>query len=95
MEIFSLITDILMCIFAGAAYTVVGYWLVVLFTDSPAWKTWEQVMLWVFWPIFIVISIIMFIGLVIISVLVSIFIIFAIIYDCIKSLILKIIRLFK
>ena len=95
MEIFSLITDILMCIFAGAAYTAVGYWLVVLFMDNPEWKTWEKILLWIFWPVFIVISIIMFIGLVIISVLVSIFIIFAIIYDCIKSLILKIIRLFK
>lgn len=84
-----------MCIFAGAAYAIVGYWFVVLFTDSPKWKPWEQVVLWVFWPLLIVMLIIMFIGIVIASILISIFIIFVIIYDCIKSLILKIIRLFK
>lgn len=95
MEIFSLITDILMCIFAGAAYAIAGYWFVVLFTDSPEWKTWEQVVLWVFWPLLIVMFIIMFTGIVIASMLISIFILFVIIYDCIKSLILKIIRLFK
>ena len=44
---------IIVCICIGVIYTVLGYEITNLLTDSPKWKPWEQCLLWLFWPIVI------------------------------------------
>lgn len=44
---------VLVCICVGIIYTIFGYEVTTLLTDSPKWKPWEQCLLWLFWPIII------------------------------------------
>jgi hypothetical protein len=44
---------VLVCICIGVIYAVLGYKVTDLFTDSPKWKPWEQMLFWLFWPIVI------------------------------------------
>lgn len=48
MTIFGFMLLILACICVGVVYTVFGYKVTELFTDSPKWKPWEQVLFWLF-----------------------------------------------
>lgn len=87
-----ILLTILMCLCIGAIYTICGYKVTNLFTDGPAWKPWEQVLFWLFWPIIIPVFFASIIAIFLAAVLISIFILFVICYDLIKSAIKKLSR---
>ena len=84
-----LILQILGCILIAFAYTIIGYNLTNLLTDSPKWTKAEQILLWIFWPILLFMFVILAVGLTTFAVIT---VLIAIIYDTCKDLINKYFR---
>ena len=86
------ITAILCVLLFSALYTVFGYYITNLFTDSPKWKPIEQVLLWIFWPVIIPMFLLACVAVVLATVVIGIPVLFVIAYDYIKVLINKLSR---
>lgn len=81
------------CLGISAMYTITGYEIINILTDGPTWKPWEQVVLWIIWPILIPAGLCLVFAIFIVAVIVSIFIAFVTAFNIIKSLIKKLISM--
>ena len=86
------ITTILFVLLFSALYTVFGYYIVDLFTDSPKWKPIEQILFWIFWPVVIPMFLLACVAVILATVVIGIPALFVIVYDYIKALINKLYR---
>lgn len=91
LAILDFITTILCVLLFSALYTVFGYYITDLFTDSPKWKPIEQVLFWIFWPIIIPMFLLACVAVVLTTIVIGIPVLFVIAYDYIKVFINKII----
>lgn len=89
MTIFGFILLVLACICVGAVYTVFGYKVTELFTDSPRWKPWEQALFWLFWPVIIPLFLIASILFIVAGLLIPILFVIGIIVRLIRKLFKK------
>lgn len=86
MTIFGFILLVLACICVGVVYTVFGYKVTELFTDGPKWKTWEQALFWLFWPVIIPLFLIISILFIVVVLLIPIIFVIGIIVRLIRKL---------
>lgn len=86
------ITVILCVLMFSILYTIFGYYITNLFTDSPKWKPIEQVLFWIFWPVIIPMFLLACVAVVLATVVIGIPVLFVIAYDYIKVLINKLTR---
>ncbi len=91
LAILDFITTILCVLLFSALYTVFGYYITDLFTNSPKWKSIEQVLFWIFWPIIIPMFLLACITVVLATIVIGVPVLFIIAYDYIKVFINKII----
>ena len=82
-----LILAIIVCICVGIIYTIFGYNVTELFTDSPKWKPIEQALFWIFWPVIIPMFLLACVAIVLAIVVIGITVLCVIAYDYIKVLI--------
>ena len=83
------ITTVLCVVMFSALYTIFGYYITDLFTDSQKWKWWEQILFWIFWPVIIPLFLFAIIAIVLVTIIVGIPVLFVIAYDYIKVFINK------
>lgn len=87
LALLNLITVVLCVLLFSTLYTIIGYYITNLFTDSPKWKPIEQVLFWIFWPVIIPMFLLACVAVVLAIVVIGITVLCVIAYDYIKVLI--------
>ena len=85
--------SVVACLGLGAMYAITGYEITNLLASGPNWRPWEQVLLWLVWPVIIPLGLCVIFVIFVFAVLLSIFIAFVTTFDIIKSLIKKLIEM--
>lgn len=86
MIVLELITSIICCFIFAALYTVIGYYITSLFTDSPEWRPVEQAIFWILWPLIIPMFVLAAIGIMLVGLFVILLAAGVTIYDFIMKL---------
>ena len=92
LALLNLITTVLCVVLFSILYTIFGYYITDLFTNSPKWKPIEQVLFWIFWPVVIPMFLLACVAVVLATIIIGIPVLFVIAYDYIKVLINKLSR---
>lgn len=87
-----LVLKIMICLLIAVTYTIIGYNISNYITSGPNWKTIDQILIWVLWPIFPFMFVCLVFGLIGVAIILSVFLMLAFIYDFCKSLINKYFR---
>jgi hypothetical protein len=88
----TLVVKFLICLLVSSVYVLVGYKITNALTDSPKWAKFEQITIWLFWPLIFAMLIFLAVIFVITSVVLSIMWAFVYVYKIAKTLINKYFR---
>ena len=89
MSVIDLIVLAVFGLLIGMVYAYLGYELINLLTDDPKWRPWEQCIIWLFWPVILLMFLFMAIMFIAVGLLIPVLFVIGIIVNSIRKLFKK------